>query len=86
MTKRNIHVALRAQGGRGFDGVTGSRTSWGRWHRGLREDNCTVGSVMAQVDGVTGSETTRGAQCRGLGEDDIVAGLGTTSRAGRRRH
>jgi hypothetical protein len=68
---------LRAQGRHGFDGVVTSRTSWGQWHRGLREDDGVVGSGTARVDGNTGSGMAPGGQRHGLGEDDAVAGLGT---------
>jgi hypothetical protein len=95
MTKKNIWcgfvelgrtMALLAQGWRGFDGIAGSG------HRGLREDNDTVGSGTAWVISIVGSRTAWGAhRCR-LREDDIGVGLGTTLQAwecglrGRWRH
>jgi hypothetical protein len=63
MTKKNIQcslaslgrmMALRAQGWHGFDGVTGSGTSRGRWRRRLKEGDDAAGLGTPRVDGVMG--------------------------------
>jgi hypothetical protein len=85
-------MTLRAKGWCGFDGVVGSRASWGRRHRELGEDNGVAGLGTVWVNGITGSGTVPGAHRHGLREDNIVAGSETTSRAwgrcmrGRWRH
>jgi hypothetical protein len=89
MTKKNIQycslagsgrtMALRAQGRCGFDGITGSSASWGRRHRGLREDDGVAGPVTVWVDCVTGSGTAPDAQHHGLRENNVVVSSRTVS-------
>jgi hypothetical protein len=58
-------TALLAQGRHGFDGVTGSRTSWGWQRRGLREDDS-----VRKAWGCIGSQAQGGG--RGLRDGTCV--------------
>jgi hypothetical protein len=72
---------LQAQGWHGFDNITSSGASRGRWHCGLREDDDTTGPGTVRVNGITGLGTTPGAQYHGPREDNVVVGSGIASQA-----
>jgi hypothetical protein len=64
-------TALRAQGRRGFDGVTSSGC------RGLEKDDGTTNPGRARVIGVAGSGMAHGTQHCGLGDEACIVD-GTT--------